>query len=200
MRSSSDQPLYWARTSVLSSPNEAENAEKLFPMVLEFQSLDIAIALAFSWAVLLQIYCSLIRIFELLQSNSIDASKLMESQQRGCNAPSPNHENHPPPLTPWPSLSFCRADAHSLSRLICQSLEYCHKFEMGMLGPQAITYPQWILRRYFRFHAGHEREFQWCRDFKNMRGPGHRCGVEMMMFTDNILGDPYFPSQQLHEK
>jgi hypothetical protein len=190
MRTSSTRPLYWAKTSTLSHPDKAENMENVFPMVLEFQSLNYAIAFAFSWAVLLQIYCSLIRILELIQSHSPDPSKLQDSQQNTYQTPSPIQENQTTPFTSRPSLATCIYEANRLARLIAQTLEYCHKLEMGMLGPQATTYPQWIIRRYFKFHPNHEREFKWCCEFKNMKGPGHRSGVETMMFSDNILARP----------
>jgi len=196
VRSASDKPLYWAKTSTLSHTNEDENTENAFPIVLEFQSLDIAVPFVFSWSALLQIHCSLIRIFELLQSRYSDVANLGESQQHSYNSPSQIRENlsPTPPPTSWPSLSSSIEEANRLSRLICQSLEYSHNLDMGMLGPQATTYPQWVVRRYFRFHPGHEREFRWCCEFKNMRGPRHRSGVEMMMFTESILGEPYPPS------
>ncbi len=59
-------------------------------------------------------------------------------------------------------------------------MEYCHRIDIGLLGPQATTYAQWIMRRYFRFRPGYERELKWCYDFKMMACPGVRCGVKIM--------------------
>jgi hypothetical protein len=166
LRGTSDTPLYWAAASQLSFPPENQDAENLFPIILQFRHLNDAIPLILSWAVLVQLHCSLSRIYELSEK---DFSK--------------NHaRNSLEDYQEWPSKAFCIMEGHKLTRLLCQSLEYCHNIDIGMLGPQACTYPQWIVRRYFYHRPGHERELKWCDDFRTMVGAGFRCGIKMMDF------------------
>lgn len=78
-------------------------------------------------------------------------------------------------------LMWVESRANELSRLICQSMEYCYRRDMGTLGAQANCHPQYVLRRYFRL-VGRERELEWCRNMRNMDGPGLRRGIDMMLF------------------
>lgn len=230
----SDAPLYWAMPSSLSySPeSEARDAENLFPLILHFRSLNVAIPLILSWAVLVQIYCSLSRIYEVIEQNpssgsdqscgvgiGVDIPEIPRNDTTGnpFNNNNFNNNNNPPtnenenslsssnqqstinnnPPLPlsleqqpccWPTKSFCITEGHKLVRLLCQSIEYCHQIDNGTLGPQAVTYPQWIMRRYFRFRPGYERELRWCREFRGMIGLGFRCGIRVMNFGGDYMG------------
>jgi hypothetical protein len=171
LRRASNKPLYWAVPTKLSHPDDlAGDIAKTFPLVLEFQSLKICVLLIFSWAVELQIYCSLIRVSHLLPNPQ-------ETESSGTTR---THD-----------VRSDIAEADKLARLICQSLEYCHRIDMGMLAPQGTTYPTWVVKRYLKYHPGHERELRWCENFKSFKGPGSRCEVVMMIFSDSagVLGD-----------
>lgn len=193
LRGTSDTPLYWAALSSLSYPPEARDAENLFPLILRFRSPNVAMPLILSWAVLVQIYCSLSRIYELTERNSSgDESGLLEVSENTANplydATNENgwscRESTCLLSLEWPSKVFCITEGDKLVRFLCQSMEYCHEIDIGTLGPQAMTYPQWIMRRYFRFRPGYERELKWCYDFKTMIGAGFRCGIKIMDFGD----------------
>jgi hypothetical protein len=194
LRGTSDTPLYWAAPSSLSYGPEARDAENLFPLILHFRSPTVAIPLILSWAVLVQIYCSLSRIYELTEQNSSGhESGLPEICEKYTGNPLHDatnenglscRESTGPLSLEWPSRALCIAEGNKLVRFLCQSMEYCHKIDFGTLGPQAVTYPQWIMRRYFRFRPGYERELKWCYDFKTMAGPGFRCGIKIMDFGD----------------
>lgn len=72
-------------------------------------------------------------------------------------------------------------ESNELARFLCQSIEYCFRPEMGILGPQITCLAQWAMRRYFR-QNNHERELAWCVNISNMRGPRFRSGVGLMLF------------------
>lgn len=194
----SDKPLYWTVPSALSHPNQVEGSEILFPRVLEFRSLNVAIPLLFAWAIRVQIYNNLIRIYSLIGRTSTDAPSFREIFRPQTDNPTNDTANEydytfqsqiDPTSDDGPSMISSVTEADRLTRLICQGLEYCHKSRMGLLGPQCTTFPQWAIRNYFRHHPGHEREMKWCQDFRNMRGEGSRCGIETMRFDDIADGE-----------
>ena len=161
MRGTSDIPLYWAVPSSLSHAAGTGDAENLFPLILHFRSPNAGLLLILSWAVLVQIYCSLSRIYEFMeQSCSGDESGLTKISGKYTRNPLDDtrkenglssQETTVSLSLEYPSKGFCITEGDKLVRLLCQSLEYCHKIETGTVGPQAITYAQWIMRRYFRF-------------------------------------------------
>jgi hypothetical protein len=169
LRKPMDTPLYWATSSSLSHPAESPTSEKLFPLVLEFRSLNVAILVIFTRSVTLQIYSDVLSIHSLIESNSSHAQR----------SPQSTH-------SPSKDKSFYKTEADRLARFICQSFEYFHRVDMAMLGPQGTTFSKWLVKKYFRENLGHERELTWCLEFKNMKGPGFRCDVEMMAFTDGV--------------
>lgn len=195
LRGTTDTPLYWAAPSFLSHAPEASDAKNLFPLILNFTSSNVAISLILSWAVLVQLYCSLSLIYELMERTfSGDESSLPEFSVKDARN-SLDHEMNEngmfslkltsPCSFEWLSKAFCITEGDKLVRLLCQSMEYCHKIDIGTIGPQAVAYPQWIMRRYFRFRPGYERELKWCYDFKAMTGAGFRCGINIMDFGDH---------------
>lgn len=194
----SEKPLYWTVPSSLSHPDQIEGSETLFPRVLEFRSLNVAIPLLFSWAIRVQIFNNLIRIYSLIGSASKDVPSFREIFKPHIETTSnETAEDYDYTLqrhtdsssADGPSMIFSVNEADRLARLICQGLEYCNKLRMGLLGPQCTTFPQWSVRHYFRHHPGHEREMKWCHEFKNMRGEGSRYGIETMKFSDISDGD-----------
>jgi hypothetical protein len=82
------------------------------------------------------------------------------------------------------SASAIRSEADRLARMICQSVEYCHRQEMGTIGPQSSTYGRWVVGRYYR-EAGLRRELDWCLNIKNMSGPNSRCGITVMILAED---------------
>jgi len=82
------------------------------------------------------------------------------------------------------TASSIKSEADRLARFLCQSIEYCHRADMGTLGPQSTTYTQWVLRCYYR-KAGLDRELEWCRNIKYMTGPNSQCGIVSMLFGED---------------
>jgi hypothetical protein len=160
----SPTPLYTAVPSNLDNPSDDTHDMKLFPFALEFRSSQTATCFVASWAFQLHIYTVLQRLFE----------------ERGEAENTPSRFVHV-----HNSMGSIQHEANKLARLLCQSIEYCHRIEMGTFGPQTTVYPQWIMRQFFA-RRGAERELQWCRNIGNMSGIGTRCGIKLMSFQGSI--------------
>jgi hypothetical protein len=72
-------------------------------------------------------------------------------------------------------------ESHEIARFLCQSIEYCFRPEMGILGPQMTCLAQWAMRRYFS-RNGCDKELAWCINISNMQGLDFRSGVNLMLF------------------
>lgn len=164
LRAASPTPLYTAVPSKLNNPSDDAYDTKLFPFGLEFQSSQTATHFVASWAFLLHIHTVLQCISE-------------EWGEAGC-VPSQFVNLHN-------SFGSFQEEADKLARLLCQSVEYCHRIEMGTFGPQTMLYPLWIIRQFFT-RCGAERELQWCNSIGNMSGLGTRCGIKLMTFQGSI--------------
>jgi hypothetical protein len=196
----SEKPLYWTVPSSLFHPNQTSGSENIFPRVLEFRSINVAIPLLFSWAIRVQIFNNLIRIYSLIGRASTSIPSFRDIFKPPTSSTPENYDYATSTFTAsdydytpssndeeGPSMIFSVSEADRLCTLICQGLEYFHKSRMGLLGPQCTTFPQWSIRHYFQHHPGHEREMKWCTEFKNLRGESSRCGIETMKFVD--VGD-----------
>jgi hypothetical protein len=171
-------PMYWAVPSRLHNPSDDAFANRLFPFTLEFSSLNAAIHISFSSAVMLQIITAALL---LLEKDSASYKGII-GQDSPC---SPDHES--PKLespnieaTLWSVCSLQR-EADRLARFLCQTIEYSFRYEMGTIGAQTTCHPQWALRSYFRY-AGFQREFEWCKNIKNMHDTSLRPGLSLMLF------------------
>jgi hypothetical protein len=178
------KPPYWAVPSKLHNPSDDAFTDKLFPFALEFESLNVAMPLVLNSGVMLQVLGTVLLLDAKIGSFNDQpmARDTVESRKRN-----PLDGQKTVTLASgtigqkYASVSSIKAEADRLARFLCQSIEYCHRIEMGTLGPQATCHPQWAMRRYFR-QARLERELEWCKNIKNMSGPGSRCGIELMLF------------------
>ena len=171
------KPLYWAMPSAVHSPADDPYKSKLFPFALQFESLEIATQTVLWWAIVLQILCSMIDLYEHFFGSSILSSAFDQSRSGNLSGQEPLLNSR------FPTMSSVKEEADKLARYLCQSIEYCHKVENGTSGPQMTTHAQWVLKSYFR-RFQYERELVWCLNIKNMRGPGFRNGIELMGFQD----------------
>jgi hypothetical protein len=179
---SSPKPLYWAVPSRLHNPHDDGFASPLFPISLEYRSLNMAMLFMFSSAVMLQMLTAAARMMETTAAHD---SLFAHS----CNASPDQQESNEDESTIFRfhddatsySLRYVRRKADNIARFICQSIEYCCRQEMGTVGAQASCHPQYTLKIYFQ-RAGLQRELEWCKNIKNMAGPGLRRGIDMMMF------------------
>jgi hypothetical protein len=174
---------YWAVPSVLHNPADDEAGYKLFPFSLEFDCLHSGITFILSWASLITVLSNIIEVYNEINEAVDDLPPL--EQLLECRESSPSDAEKTVSLrSDWPSKPAIEAETAKLARLICQCIEFFLRDDMGILGPQSTTYSRWAVRSYFRNHPGYERELAWCLNIKNMLGPGHRCGLELMSFQD----------------
>jgi hypothetical protein len=184
---SSIEPPYWAVPSQLHNPSDDEFTSPLFPFALEYRSLHVAMLFMFGSGVMLQMLTAAALMMEITAAHgNLFAQRgdlLLEQDPRNEN---PNTIFQFQDDAASYSLPYVKQKADDLARFICQSIEYCCRQEAGTVGAQASCHPQYTLRNYFR-RAGLQRELEWCKNIKNMAGPGLRRGLDMMMFgsTDN---------------
>lgn len=175
-RNSIARRLYWAMPSTVDNPADHLYDSKLFPFSLHFESLEIASQVILMWAIMLQLLCSMIDLYEHFFGISVLSSAFdqhsVDLREEGLLLNSR-----------FPTMSSVKEEADKLARYLCQSIEYCHKIENGTSGPQMTTYAQGILKSYFR-RFQYERELFWCLNIKNMSGPGFRKGIELRGFRD----------------
>ncbi|KAF2094148.1 hypothetical protein NA57DRAFT_80565 [Rhizodiscina lignyota] len=204
LRVSSETPLYTAVPSTVCNPADTSPSDKVFPFSLEFAGLNKVILLTFGWSVMLQCLDAIDQLYTLMQNNLEKVPSMHDimddedctsvtwsAHQQGLSESIAMHQyqlpvqalRSSPSDAKWPSIEFVRSEANRLARFICQSMEYSHKTELGMLACQCTTYPTWAARQHFRQH-GLERELAWTGEIQNMTGPSFRTGLRMMKFAD----------------
>ncbi|KAF1832296.1 hypothetical protein BDW02DRAFT_571215 [Decorospora gaudefroyi] len=161
---------YWATPARLHNPSDDSYTNCLFPFALDFENMDVAINYTFSAAVMLQILSAAL----LLGRQTCDAA----SRHEACQYASQEQDfgTHREQC----SLPSIQNEADRLARFLCQSVEYCFRSEMGTLGAQITCLPLWAMGNYFR-QAGLQRELQWCKKIKDMKGPSMRQRVNLML-------------------
>ncbi|ORX96166.1 hypothetical protein BCR34DRAFT_497951 [Clohesyomyces aquaticus] len=169
----SPEPLYRAVSSKLNNPSDDTHNTKLFPFALEFSSSQTATHFVASWAFQLHIHTILQCLLEEHRNAEAVHSQLTDLFQ---------------------SFDGFQHESHKLARLLCQSVEYCYRIEMGTFGLQTMVYPQWVMRQFFARY-GSRREIQWCNNIGNMSGVGTRCGIKLMVFQGSMK---YFDSAAEH--
>jgi hypothetical protein len=178
----SNNPHYWAVPSRLHNPSDDGYTNQLFPFALEYRCLNIAMLFMFGSAIMLQILSSILllkrsdeatheEIIEQTETPSGDKDRFFDTDLESGDT-----------NELWPT-SRVRREADKLARFLCQSIEYCCRHEMGTVGAQASCHSQFALRNYFR-QTRQRRELDWCRNIKNIDGPGVRRAIEMMLFGD----------------
>lgn len=177
-RFDSDKVVSWTIPSRLHNPSDDKFANKLFPFALEYKCLNDAMLLMFSSAVMLQLLSAAIRTGEANETPANSVWGYQTHQDFDTNSTYPTFLNAE--RRPW-CLPAIKAEADRLARYLCQSMEYCCRCEMGTVGAQATCHSQYALGHYFR-RVGLARELDWCKNIKNMDGPGLRRGIDMMLF------------------
>jgi hypothetical protein len=174
---------YRAVISQIYNPADDKYPSKLFPFNLEFECVDSAITTSFTWSVQLQALQKIISIHQWIDNHAANLSNLQGLFVSQDLQPFPTDDSHhirPDRIC----ISVVRAEADRIARLLCQSIGYCQRVEMGTIGPQCCRYPTWILRQFFRQNYGYERELEWILNVKHMTGPGFHPRLNMMEFGD----------------
>ncbi|OBS26133.1 hypothetical protein FPOA_00076 [Fusarium poae] len=114
---SNQTSVYWSVPSQASNPTDDDYAEKLFPFALIFSSMANATVWIFTSSMMLDI---------------LDTILLLHSDQNDGTAPFVD-EIIDTGIAP-DMLDTLRVDADRLSRLLCQSIEYCYHADNGILA------------------------------------------------------------------
>ncbi|KAI1106700.1 hypothetical protein F4804DRAFT_8403 [Jackrogersella minutella] len=187
-------PRAWLVPSCASNPADVDPSDRIFPLCFEFESLDVAVAVAMCWSVTAHLHSNVIQIYDLVEARLdrhitlnylmaqaeapvVDATSLLEASSQNSRSYAAHKDR---------SIQDVQSEGTRMARQVCQSLEYFHRIEMGTYGGHATTYPCWSARQYFRLHSGHEREMLWLQSLHDMKGPGTRWGLSMMTFADVI--------------
>jgi hypothetical protein len=171
-----DHKGYWAVPAKLHNPSDERYSDKLYPFALEFVSLDISMLFTFGAGVMLQVLTTILQIDKHVHYFESQAT----AQHRTIDSLSLNEFTRK-----FESETSIREEANNVARLVCLSVEYCLRKDMGTLGPQCLCHAQWVSRRYF-YQSRLNRELDWCLNIKNLSGPDSRCGIDIM-----LLGDPF---------
>lgn len=177
-RLDSEKLVSWTIPSKLHNPSDDGFASKLFPFAVEYKCLNDAMLLMFSSAVMLQLLSAAIRTEEASEMPAYSVWDFQTHQDFDADSTHPTFLGAERRLWCLPAI---KAEADRLARYLCQSMEYCCRCEMGTVGAQATCHSQYVLGQYFH-QVGLTRELDWCKNIKNMDGPGLRRGIDMMLF------------------
>ncbi|RGP62919.1 hypothetical protein FSPOR_8902 [Fusarium sporotrichioides] len=130
----SQTPVYWSVPAQASNPTDTNHGEKLFPFALIFSSIASASAWIFASSIMLDILDTIILLHS---SNPEDSIMLSYTNQTPDSSITSGMVNN------------LQEDADRLSRLLCQSIEFCYRIENGTFGPQITCYAQATLLNYF---------------------------------------------------
>lgn len=168
--SQSEALVYWSVPAQACNPADKDHEEKLFPFALIFSSIASASAWIFASSIMLDILDTIL----LLHSRNHNDSTVLQYENETLNSG----------ITPS-ILDALLKNANRLSRLLCQSIEFCYRIENGTFGPQITCYAQATLLSYFAHH-GHRRELDWCKAIPQMTGPGTSFGINLMQFRPTL--------------
>ncbi|PVI04587.1 hypothetical protein DM02DRAFT_585902 [Periconia macrospinosa] len=157
-------PAYTVKPSGVHNISDEAYDSKLFPLSLDFSSFSSAILLISSWAMQLQILIHIQRISEVCEEATVVPTQFQYLHG---------------------SFGNFRREGTKLAHLLCQSIEYSHRIEVGTFGFQILVYPGWVVRQFYEF-AGMERELRWCQYVNDMSGTGIRAGMQLMKFRGTI--------------
>ncbi|KAF2665744.1 hypothetical protein BT63DRAFT_428692 [Microthyrium microscopicum] len=178
--------LFTNEAQVLHNPSDDSYQNQLFPFTLEFESLNSAILFVLSWAVMVQALDNIILLYnEVYPAGNPSIKDVLNLDHQNTPATTPEStESVVAPTLQLDSIEAIISEADKFARYLCQSIEFCHRVECGTLGPQCTYYAQFVIRRHYQQLSRYERELSWCLNIVNMRGPGSRCGINLMSFED----------------
>lgn len=155
---------YTYQPSVAYNPSDQGQDTKGVPFSLHFSSLQTASLFVISWAFQLHVHIVLQHAAERLGDLAAVPAEF---------------------LTLHNGFGSIKKEASKLARLLCQSVEYCHRREMGTFGPQLMVYALWVVRQFYA-RWGTETEILWCDQVKNMGGEGFQFGIQLITFGGSI--------------
>lgn len=190
-RAKSETPLWWSVPSVVTSVADPSPSQKLFPFAMEFPSLNVFIGVNQVWTMKALVYSDIIQLYDLvtrqcshmLTLGAILHRNTSSRQEAATTLVSLRDGNQTESNFDSLTIEHIRAEGTKMARLVCQAMEYAHRIDLGTMGVQSTTFCRWVIRHYFRFHAGHERELEWANNIHKNVGPGTRWDYDMMRFS-----------------
>jgi len=150
-------PHYWAQFSEIANHIDDRENRKIFPISFHFPNIYIAKVLMDYWALSIIVYstCGMIYNSFAGTDRSSGPEHLADDQHALARADVPKGNASPPPTEARkPGLTKTLADN------IAQSMEYCLREDMGMLGPQWTLFALRVaLQRYRGFPGSVELEW-----------------------------------------
>jgi hypothetical protein len=128
-------PLYWSKFSVQTNPVDDLELGKVFPVAFHFPNLRIAHTCMLYWTASMILWSILSPVYQALGAVQFDMSRLPVLEKQ--------------------------LDVASLSRNICQSLEYCMQDEMRGLGSAITIIPLHVVIKILRDYPKCSRELSW---------------------------------------
>ncbi|KAH7215422.1 hypothetical protein DER44DRAFT_162129 [Fusarium oxysporum] len=167
----SDQPLFVFVPSRMHNPADSGYPSKLFPNVLELQSLKVARCLLILWGATVQ---ALDLIMCQYHANE-EFSRACECHRRiwnffGCGG-----------TKDQTALQLMVMESNRCAWLICRCVEYLYGNEMGLVGHQSMIYAKWVITKHYH-QLGMSRELAWCHNISRMSGPGATGRIQVMEF------------------
>ncbi|KAI9147435.1 hypothetical protein HJFPF1_12456 [Paramyrothecium foliicola] len=170
-RRRSTRPLFEFVPSRMHNPADDEHGSRLHETVLEFRSLPVARCLLIYWSVTVQTLdlvvsrCNNDESFHQVFQTLGEVWRFLDTADSGCKS----------------AMEIITAEARTCAELICQSVEYMYRREMGLFGPQCTGYARWAVVQHYQ-QLSMARELVWCQNIPSMTGPGAFNGVRIMDF------------------
>jgi hypothetical protein len=130
-------PLYWSKFSTQTNPVDDPELGKVFPVAFHFPNLRVAHTCMLHWTASILLWAILSRMYRALGAMQFNMSGLPVLEDQ--------------------------LDVASLSRNICQSLEYCMQDEMQGLGPAITIIPLHVVIKILDDYPDYSRELSWSR-------------------------------------
>ncbi|KAH8168490.1 fungal zn(2)-Cys(6) binuclear cluster domain-containing protein [Sarocladium implicatum] len=142
--------------------------EKLYPLVLDFPSLQIAACFIVCWAAMLQTLAKIMRL-----GNNVDDPHILQPVWAFLDQKMFRHAS--------PKTAVI-VEAKRRAGLLCQCIEYTHREELRSLGPQSMVSARCLLLRFFA-EQDMSRELAWCRNIPYMTDQrGEKFAVQLLDF------------------
>ncbi|KAL6912639.1 hypothetical protein FSST1_010399 [Fusarium sambucinum] len=168
----SHQPLFVFVPSSMHNPADDGYTSKLFPNVLQLQSLKIARCLLVLWGATVQ---ALDLIISQYHAND-EFSRVCESYHKIWDFFRLSDSKH------QSTLQLIIAESNRCAWLICRCVEYMYRVELGLVGHQSMIYATWVVTKHY-YQLNMSRELAWCENISKMSGRGSIGGVQVMQFS-----------------
>lgn len=191
-------PLFWPEPSKEESPADDAQSGKVFPVAFHFSNPRMANICMLYWASLIILWSGLSYVYKLLATMEVD-EKTPTSFTSCCESTSSCMSGHdavcmckdkaqksPITMSNMENLLPLKdqEDVVSLSRNICQSVEYCLNTEVQGLGPGFVYLSLKVAIETFIEYPGCSRELLWA---ESAMERANSSGVRLLKFVGVTL-------------